>query len=383
MVAAVPQTIGEAEEVVRSTAPKFLKDFSDATMRKRPMFALMKKFGNILHNEGGPVVVWDMMVRDDRPTAVDSNPALSFAPDQRFEQFSIENRKYVHTGMLHKFNELLNSKAGPAKLFDLLNTKTQNLVGDFSKLYCGELYADGVADVLRFHGRGSFLNYKAGMTSMDKVALPDGDYAGQSIELGGLGGSDSDDIPADEQANTDLGSDWPEGKSTADFDATSPLLLNYSSPRWTEDGRTEWKWNARRVLDYANEIQSVRGARQARTGESAPTVATMTAVMKDQFQEGFFQKFRIQVELQDMTDLGFPDTWNYSGNYIMTDAECPARECHIMSPGTMEFSTVTEDFWVIDGPFYVKDELKYKWVLYCLGNFRWQPKMEAWAAPIA
>lgn len=384
MVALVPQTADAALQVVRSTAPQYVKDFVDLTLKRRLWMGLINKYGRIIFNEGGHTCVWSAKIRDDRPIAIGSNPAFTFEEVDRNEQFSLGWRGYGHPGALNKLSQLQNGNAGPAQLYNLMNYTTENLVADFSKMWNTEIYVDGneAGNEQRYHGRGTFLNYKAGMTSDDRVAQPEGTYAGLSIELGDLGGSASNLLGGD-APNTTLGADWPEGTYTADFDATSPLILNWSSERWNEQGDTDWANNAPYVLSYANEIQGARGARESRVGGSSPIVSLITPKMKNDFEMKQRELYRIDVPLAEGAELGFPEVYKYNGVYLAADAECPHGEMHQLAPGTMEWANLTSKLWEIEGPTYMPGQLKYIWLLYNYGNFRFQPKAECFAKAIA
>jgi hypothetical protein len=381
----VPQTTDEATEVARATAPTFIKGFADLTMRKRIWMALLRKYGRVLFNQGGHTTVWGVRVREATPHTIGANPTFDFNSINRNEQLSLDWRGYGHEGVLWVKDKLMNGQAGASQLWNMLNDRTETLAEEFARMFNREIYVDGEAagNGERFHGRGTFLNYKAGVTSDDRVALPDGSYAGLSIELGGLGGSCTNAISAGEKPNTDLGADWPEGQATADFDATSPLILNISSDRWTPDGGTTWRDNNEAILSYTNEIQSARGARESRTAGEAPILNLMTAKMKNEFEMGQRGRFQINLQMQEMIDLGFPDTYRYEGAVIAADYECPHGEMHQLSPGTMEYAALTEDYWTFEGPTYLPGQMKWIWLLYTYGNFRFQPKCEAFGKSIA
>ena len=121
---------------------------------------------------------------------------------------------------LTKFDRLANQGGSDTQLFDLAQDITDGLAEDFIDDFASKLYLEGNATGSKdLHGFESWFSVN-GLISGGVCGDPDGNYAGRTQALGGLGG------------------DWtgtgPDGQGDTEYCAWAPgPVIDYTNTAWT------------------------------------------------------------------------------------------------------------------------------------------------------
>ena len=131
---------------------------------------------------------------------------------------------------------------GETRLFSLYDDKIKNLGEAMVERMFEWIYQDGdLPEYLDgYQGFESVFapqNVNGGgtdPTASDRVVLPNDTYGGLGTATGTFGGRWSANIAAGSRMSQGQGqnNDWPYGQGSSEYDATSPVLWNYSSTKW-------------------------------------------------------------------------------------------------------------------------------------------------------
>lgn len=366
----VPPSVEGHVNLIRDLTPKYWKMVSDLTVRNYLTYFNMRKFGSLTFNGSSHTQVWNARVKKATVQAAVANQNIEFVNSDTDIQFYTGIKGYRGTD-LYPQEEYLMARNAPEKVNDRYDQKTRDLAQAMVEHLSHAFFKDGndSANVNEFVGLRTPLAYDAATcTIADKVALPNGTYAGQSCALGNLGGYWTAD--GGTKPNATLAKDWPMGQGSPEYDGTSPLIINYGSTAWGTGGST-WKLNAVAAASFAMTAMLHRGG-QSMTG--APIQCTMASEMFVDLKESFRANNRQIMPFRD-GDLGFPgETMHVDGMVYSMDYAIPLGNAFMYLPQYVESFFLHDDIYLADGPNYSMEKAAFLYSTCSFGNNKFQPK---------
>lgn len=367
----LPSTVQEAVQLVRAAAPEYFRGQSELVFRDRLALALMERYGVVEYNVApSHSFVWDIVTSLPNVTTNDDSIDISFDNHNALEQLVVDMRSYRATDRLSDRQKLLTS--GPNQISDLMRGKQDRIIKAIRDTISNDfMYSDGYAsgNGERLIGVDSCLGDDGNTVAADKVANPSDTYGGQSTALGSLGGNWSSNLSTPPNATAAV--DWPHGKGDYQYDALSPLLVNYSSTSWTS-GNTTWRDNCEDAMRFMLIGQQHRGARS--TAGNAPPLILLASDLWEEFLQYFSARNHQWVPVKDAEDLGFPQTLYFDGAWVTHEYDCPSQEGRFIQPDMIELFTIQDKLIVPEGPTWVMQFQAYLFLAKFYGNLRLQPK---------
>lgn len=365
----VPSSVSGHVNLVRDIAPKYWKGVSDMTVRNHLTFHNLQKWGSLSFNARSHSQVWNAQIRLPTVSQAIENAPVEFVNTDTDIQYTIGIKGYRGGDFMPELEHLLAQNA-PEMITDRYSRKSkllaQSLVEKLSRSY----YLDGnvAANVYDFVGLKTPLAYDSGtVVAADKIALPNGTYAGQSCALGNLGGTWS---AAGAAFNASLAKDYPFGQGNAEYDGTSPLVVNYASTAWGTGG-TSWALNAIAATSWAQTALLHRGG-QSMVG--APAQCVMASDMFTDFKNSFRDNNRQIMPYTD-GDLGYPgETLKVDGIVYSMDYNIPRGEAYMYLPQYVEGFFVHSQIYDAKGPEWSTAHTGHLYYVSSFGNFKFLPK---------
>lgn len=370
MAAVIPQTTEESVADAKRNAPKYFKQVSDLTMRRRLILRMMEQRGRVEYNAGSYAHVWTVEYSQPTVTQNPSGGDLDFQEHDALKQFHVGKRGYKATDYLSEASDVMNK--GPTAITNELKDKTVRLAKRLNQAMNSECYVDGNAsgNTERFLGFESFLGDDGACTAGDLVAVPDDTYAGQDT---GLGAEGSWPATLTVSPNAALGTDWPHGLGSSEYDWNAPLLVNWGSSGWGT-GSSAWIENCEFVLSFARIMQTNRGARES---ETTPFMHMLATDLYSDFLNFYRSRLRMDVPHPEAANLGFGNTMNFEGDMVHYEGACPAGVGYGISPEQLEMFIYYPELFKVSGPEYFMPKAGYLWFGRTLGNMRAIPKFFA------
>lgn len=356
--------------LVKAQAPHYFKGASDMTFRRRLWLAMLQKRGNIEYNASEYARVWNAEYSQPSVRPYGDSGVLEFTEHDALQQFTVDVRGYIATDRLSHKKKLMN--AGPQQLDNLYKEKTMRLAKRMRHQLCRELYIDGNAsgNSNRFNGIESFLNDDGATVVADRVARPSDTYAGQSTVPGATG---TWAAAVGTPPNATIGTAWPFGSGSSEYDWASPLLVNYGSTSFGQPSPSNtWGVNCEAAMRFAIINQINRGALE--DDQSIPYIVLLSSELFSQYHDFLQDKQRIIVPHKESQDLGFGNTLNFSGSSITFESDVPQGIGYGIVPNQMELFLIHGQLIESLGPDFNLTSFGHNYLAYTFGNMRFQPK---------
>jgi len=366
----VPPSVAGHINVLRDLTPRYWKQVSDMTVRNFLTYFNMRKWGSLTFNGGSHTQVWNARVKQPTVLPAIANQPLNFDNQDTDIQYYIGNKGYRATDYYPQ-EEFLMARNAPEMVNNRYEQKGRDLAQAMVEAVSSAFWKDGnvAANINDFTGILTPLSYDASTCFIgDKVGLPNGTYAGQSMALGNLGGYWTSGLAT--KPNASLGKDWPFGQGSSEYDGTSPLIVNYGSSAWGTSSAL-WKDNAVAATSFAQVAMLHRGG-QSLVG--APPQCVMASEMFVDMKDSFRVNNRQVMPYRD-GDLGFPgETLLVDGMVYSMDYAIPASNAFLYLPQYVESYFLHEDIYGAMGPEYSMERSGYLYYTYSFGNNKFSPK---------
>ena len=355
--------MAEWSGIVKTTAPKYLKNFEDNTMRGRKWLAALKSKGRVMYNKRGSSTKWQVQYKEPPVEDYADGGVVDYSRQDLWQQAELDWRGYISKDAQTIKEELINA-AGETQLINRYKEIVPNLAKAMANRIGLELYVDGNAtgNQNRFHGIESFMGYTAAGAA-NKVATPNDTYAGLSTVLGNYGGAWSDDLST--QPNATLSKDWPFGQGDTQYDFWSPKLANYVGTDWTGTGT--WASTCERVL------REVSTWCKLINGEGIDEY-----LLAQDLYTGYLAvqgtKQRILVGTNNGGELGFDSSYTQEGVKLSTEYGITAGIGYGLNYGAMELDVLGSQLFESRGPDYSPHTPGWLFFISCFGNMRFNPK---------
>lgn len=348
---------------IATTIRKYVRDATDETTRNRLLLKEIRSRGNIEYNCSGEELQWQIEVERNQvqrgkragQAKIDVNIGL-----QRFKKAVIDYIDFVVAEGMSKRERLSNR--GKEALIDYWAGKGKRATKDITEFFSHEFYADSTTGPDICDGLQTFM--KATQTidstqpttvartanSADEFAYISSTYAGLSTALGTFGGS--------------WNGRWPDGSGQPQFDAWTPVGVNYTS---TAFGGDTWS---------ANSVEAMRRCKLAieRNGES-PDVVIMTSKMYGELLNRVDAKERVLVETsQRAKSFGIKDQEfiRQDGMKIMWEFGVPENVFYMLNLDRCKILSQQGDLFHSDGPEWSNLDSTFAWSLDFIGQIKWE-----------
>lgn len=348
-------TPSEFLRIDKTTIGEQIKEEEINIVRNQKVLALLEDNGRITFNHSGKRMEFNVRKSRNSLIPYGDGGSLDFPRVNRWEDAALPWRGYVASEQVGKLEKLKN-QGEPARI-NFVAEIVEALMDDVRYGFGAEFFKDGNAtgNENRIHGFPSFL----AITGSNQYTAPSDSYAGLSTVLGDLGGAV-------------LSGSWPDGQFDAEYDAWSPMTVNYTHASWTA-ATDNWANNVLEVLRAG----IVHNANLRGKGQGMLEVILMTAEMYRLYLEAQASKERIVVNRnQDNSRLiamGFKDVVNYDGVDLSFESEVPSTEAFGINTKMMELKSLQPQLFVPSDDFDM-DYLADRYALDFFGNLQCNPR---------
>lgn len=360
--------------VIGTTIVNHLREEELATFRKFKIFALLESSGNVVMNQSGRGMDWNVRFRNAPVTGNTGDTPRTFSRVNMWKRAELPWRGFSTQDAIFR-REMLENR-GQQALVDVASKMAERLKESLEQHLSYQPYVDGnlAGRENDFHGLESFLGYdgtvdesvtgvatkRTSSNTADRFAYPSDTYAGLSTQLGYYGGG---------RINATTGT-WPNVPVDPEFDYYSPLIVNYNASSFNNlsSGNRNWKVNC----VYAMR-EGIHGCKRNDTKEAQIDLVVLDRKLYIQFLNTYKEQERIVVSKENgLKALGFSDTVTLDGVEITSEYACPAGKGYGLSIGNMELRCLENQLMVAEGPFYSEETQAYRYACSTLGNFRFR-----------
>jgi len=366
------------------TIVNHLREEELATFRKFKVFAALEASGNVVMNQSGRGMDWNVRYRNTPVSGNSGDTPRTFARQNLWKLANLPWRGFVTTDSIYR-REMLENR-GQQALVNVASNMASRLQESLEQHLATQIYANGDAAGYEnsFHGLETFMGYagtinsgtagvadqftqRAAGNAADPYGFPSGQYAGLKTNLGYYGGGRTGGVDS-----------WPRSPVDPEADFYSPVIINYSS---TSYGFASWK--------LGNCISATReGIFQCKrndTRESAIDMVILDRNLYIQYLNALNTTERaIVTKTTGLRSYGFTDVFEQDGVEITTEYAVPQGKGFGISVGNMELRCLENQLMVAEGPFFSEELQSYRYSCSVLGNLRFRSPRNFFAlAPIA
>lgn len=364
--------------VIGTTIVNHLREEELATFRKFKVFAMLESSGNVLMNQSGRSMDWNVRFRNAPVTGNTGDTPRTFSRVNMWKRPELGWRGFTTTDAIYR-REMLENR-GQQALVDVASKMAERLKESLEQHLSYQPYVDGDDPARQndFHGMNSFLGYDGtidedGATAKtqdttvsgafkggtaDRYGYPKDTYAGLSTELGFYGGG---------RINADSGI-WPQVPVDPEFDFYSPVIINYNASSLNAAGTRSWRANCVFAMR-----EGIHQCKRNDTKESQIDMVVLDRSLYIQFLNTYRADERIVVSKETgLRALGFSDSVSLDGVDITSEYACPAGRGYGISVGNMELRCLESQLMVAEGPFFDEETQSYRYACSTLGNLRFR-----------
>ena len=369
--------------VIGTTIVNHLREEELATFRKFKIFALLENSGNVVMNQSGRGMDWNVRFRNAPVTGNTGDTPRTFSRINMWKRAELPWRGFSTQDAIFR-REMLENR-GQQALVDVASKMAERLKESLEQHLSYQPYVDGNAAGREndFHGLESFLGYdgtvdesvsgvaskRTSSNTADRFAYPSDTYAGLSTQLGYYGGG---------RINATTGQ-WPNVPVDPEFDYYSPVIVNYNASSFNATGARNWRTNCVFAMR-----EGIHQCKRNDTKEAQIDLVVLDRKLYIQFLNTYKDQERIVVSKENgLKSLGFTDTVTLDGVEITSEYACPAGKGYGLSIGNMELRCLENQLFVAEGPFYSEETQAYRYACSTLGNMRFRSPRNFFAlAPV-
>jgi len=358
--------------VIGTTIVNHLREEELATFRKFKVFAALEASGNVMMNQSGRGMDWNVRYRNTPVSGNTGDTPRTFSRQSLWKRAELPWRGFVTTDSIYR-REMLENRNQEA-LVNVASGMATRLQESLEQHLAFQVYADGNAPGHEndFHGLGSFTGhsnqsidtsqttdpFKARNANVDdKFLLPDDTYAGLRTNLGYYGGG--------RLSGT---STWPVCPVDPEADFYSPILINYNSTGFGVPNGNSWKENC---VEATRE--GIFQTKRNDTRESAIDMVILDRNLYIQYLNRLSSSERaIVTRSTGLRAYGFTDVFEQDGVEIASEYSVPAGQGYGISIGNMEMHCLESQLFTAEGPFFNEELQSYRYSCSVLGNLRFR-----------
>jgi hypothetical protein len=358
--------------VIGTTIVNHLREEELTTFRKFKIFALLESSGNVVMNQSGRSMDWNVRFRNAPVTGNTGDTPRSFARINMWKRAEIGWRGFTTTDAIYR-REMLENR-GQQALVDVASKMAERLKESLEQHLSYQPYKDGMApgNENDFMGMETFLNYSGTIdetvsgvftprtsgNTADRYGYPDDTYAGLSTRLGFYGGG---------RIHATTGT-WPNVPVSEDADFYSPLIINYNASSFNSTGARNWRSNCVFAMR-----EGIQGCKRNDTKEAQIDLVVLDRQLYITFLNQYKDQERIAVSKESgLKSFGFTDTVQLDGVEITSEYACPAGRGYGLSIGNMGLYCLENQLMVAEGPFYEEELQSYRYACSTLGNLKFK-----------
>lgn len=347
---------------IGTTITNYLRQEEQDTFRKFKVFTMLNASGNVIMNQAGLGLNWQVRYRNQPVTGNNGETPRVFARQNLWVDANLPYRGYQVTDSIYK-REMLENR-GQAALINVAGKMASRLQESMEQHLGKEVWIDGNAagNELRFHGIESMMGIdgtvdittgaKRPANAADMFGWPSDVYAGINTGLGAIAGSQLEGV-------------WPNGVADSEYDFYSPIVVNYTS---TAFGGTTATWADNCV--YATR-EGIHQAKRNDTRESQIDMVVMDRKLYIEYMNKLDSKERSIVSKSNgLKSYGFNDTFEQDGVDVTTEYAVPSGCGYGLSINNMELRCMESNLMTSEGPFYNEDTQAYRYVVSVLANLK-------------
>lgn len=374
------------QEIMEVAGGNFLKETVDNTIRLSILLTYLRQSGGLRGEDGGYEWNQDVRFKQSRGRAFARGDSDDYAPNWEFKKSTFTRRDIKNVDFIHMLDVVDNDSQ--TKMVDYFLEKMPGIKSGLDSTLMISSFYDGSLDNDHLEGLDTFCKVDSGVaiTNDDKVGIPDDMlYLTINTKPGTYNGEWSADLSP--SPNAAWANDFPFGSGDQQYDFWSHMPFHDAS---TAYGHTVDTWrggNCFDILDAASMLVRLRG------GDGiAPTLNILSEQKMLDFQAALRELTRILLPHTESRELGFPKALEYNGTVVAPDFYCPAGRHYSINPNQVQLryiQKVPEGFSAQgDGGLYIgrmgihPTEPYYKYSLYFMGNFWFNPKAVAWSADL-
>lgn len=350
---------------IGTTIINYLREEELNTFRKFKVFAALEGSGNVVMNQGGRGLNWQIRYRNQPVSGNNGETPRVFARQNLWVDAELPYRGYQVTDSIYK-KEMLENR-GQQALINVAGKMASRLQESMEQHLSKEIYIDGnlAGNELRFHGLESFLavdgtvnitdGTKRAANPADPFGWPADVYAGVNTGLGAVAGSQLMGV-------------WPNGSADPEYDFYSPVVVNYTSTYFK--GGTSNTWADNCVVATREGLQQ---AKRNDTKESEIDMVLLDRKLYIDYMNKLDSKERILAQPnQGLRAYGFKDVFQQDGVDISTEYAVPAGCGYGLSIANMELRCMEGTLMTAEGPFYNEELQSYRYVVSVLANLKFK-----------
>lgn len=353
---------------IGTTIINYLREEELTTFRKFKVFAALEASGNVIMNQSGRGINWQVRYRNQPVSGNNGETPRVFARQNLWVDAELPFRGYQVTDSIYK-KEMLENR-GQQALVNVAGKMASRLQESMEQYLSKEVWIDGdlPGNELRFHGIESFMRYNGTVdytagtqnttpSANDMFGWPADTYAGVSTGLGAIAGSQQP------------GATWPNGVCDPEYDFYSPIIVNYTCNKYSPNSSTHlWKDGC---------IEAVReGINQAKRNDTKESQIDMVIVdrqMYIDYMNRLDSKERILANNNEgLRSYGFKDVFQQDGVDISTEYGVPTGSGYGLSIANLELRCMEGNLMTAEGPFYNEELQSYRYVVSVLANLRFR-----------
>jgi len=355
---------------IGTTITNYLREEELTTFRKFKVFAALEGSGNVVMNQGGLGLNWQVRYRNQPVSGNNGETPRVFARQNLWVDANLPYRGYQVTDSIYK-REMLENR-GQQALINVAGKMASRLQESMEQHLAKEVWIDGnkAGNELRFHGIESFTaidgtvsivdGTKRAANADDPFGWPADVYAGVNTGLGAVAGSQ-------------LEGSWPNGVADPEYDFYSPIVVNYTSKYFkgkNSTGADSYIWQDQCVQAVREGIQQ---AKRNDTKESQIDMVIMDRKMYIEYMNKLDSKERALISSNTGLKLyGFKDVFQQDGVDISTEYAVPTGCGYGLSIANMELRCMEGSLMTAEGPFYNEDTQAYRYVVSVLANLKFR-----------
>lgn len=356
--------------VIATTIVNHLREEEVNTFRKFKVFAMLESSGNVVMNQSGRGMDWNVRFRNAPVTGNTGDTPRTFSRVNMWKRAEIGWRGFTTTDSIYR-REMLENR-GQQALVDVAGKMAERLQESLEQHLSYQPYRDGNASGSEndFHGLESFLSYdgtvsedaaagvfdkRTSSNTADRFGYPNDNYAGLSCQLGYYGGDRIGSSTAK----------WPNVPVDPEADFWSPVIINYNASSF---GGSTWKDNCVFAIR-----EGIHQCKRNDTKDAQIDLVVIDRAMYIQFLNQYKNQERIVVSKENgLKALGFSDVVTLDNVEITSEYAVPPGRGYGMSVGNMELRCLENQLMVAEGPFFAEETQSYRFACSTLGNFKFK-----------
>lgn len=361
--------------VIGTTIVNHLREEELATFRKFKVFAALEASGNVMMNQSGRGMDWNVRYRNTPVSGNSGDTPRTFSRQSLWKRAELPWRGFVTTDSIYR-REMLENR-GQEALVNVASGMATRLQESLEQHLSFQVYADGNAAGHEndFHGLDSFTGFTANTTidtsqtaspfatrnssnGADKFFAPNDEYAGLKTNLGYYGGG--------RLSGTDT---WPVCPVDPEADFYSPVLVNYNATSYgNASGSNSWAENC---IEATRE--GIFQCKRNDTREAAIDMVILDRNLYIQYLNRLNSTERaIVTRSTGLRAYGFTDVFEQDGVEITSEYSVPAGRGYGISIGNMELHCLESQLFTAEGPFFDEELQSYRYSCSVLGNMRFR-----------